>query len=142
MTGSIGRTSKVPGDLVPFRDDGTPCDVDGCYENAAFEMVTESDSFGAETTHLCRVHYLAAKAAMAEERSKLNHCEVCGEEKHNCRETRDPDEGQAGPVYMVCPDCRKNWSDRISDELAEIGDTDPFPDDLLGIGPDDDLSDD
>lgn len=112
MASSIGPSTKLPGDLVICQH-GIICDEYGCDLPAVRAVVGETDSFGSEICHLCEAHYQVFLTELREARL-TEQCETCGS-SDQVRPTRDPDEGMAGPVYMLCSKCRHNLQSSYMD---------------------------
>lgn len=105
MADVIGPNHYLPGQLLTGHPEMV-CD-DHPDRPAKYRMVGETDSFGSEILDLCEECYDAIKKAEADQAEALDFCEGCKTEQKDCRPIRDPDEGQCGPVYTMCPACRK-----------------------------------
>lgn len=104
MSGTLGRCTYLPGQSFLFKPDGTSCDE--CADEAQHTLVTEADSMGAEYAHLCTYHFAEAVKAQREARAEHTQCGICGATSVTTLPTRDPEEGQSGPIYDACPACR------------------------------------
>lgn len=94
-----------------------------CESLSTVRIQGETDSFGAEYCHLCDDCHTLDKEIQdyMEEKTgeEEGHCEWC--KKATLRKhlafTRDIDEGNHGPVYEVCGECRSRQNDQINEEL-------------------------
>jgi hypothetical protein len=110
MSISNGPVKTLPGTV--HKSTSATCDF--CDEPSVCSIQGETDSFGAEYNDVCATH----KAEFAE--SKIEGmCDFCKKEDDDLCVTRDPDEGQAGPVYYVCGPCITKQREAIAKELAQ-----------------------
>lgn len=116
MASVIGPSSKLPGDLI-ICEHGVICDHHTCGMPAVRAVVGETDSFGSEVLHFCEAHYQVFLTEIREDRV-TDQCEFCGS-SDQVRPIRDPDEGMAGPVYMLCSKCRHNLHSSYVGEVNE-----------------------
>ena len=117
--------STLPGTVMSMPiDPGTKCMGDNmhCDAPATIVMQGETDSFGCEYLHFCQACYDQGKAAMRAYREQPARCDWCHQMKPNLSSRRDPDEGMAGPVYDVCPDCIKAENAKLQAELDDYYD--------------------
>lgn len=120
MANVTGPTSTMPnsGHGIP---DGQVCD-EHADRLAVARIQGETDSFGAEYHDLCQecIDKLRADQKAAYERE--SKCDWCKQMKSRCIEQRDYDEGRCGPVYNVCPECRKSYrqeQERLAEEMYD-----------------------
>lgn len=112
---SHGPVSTMPGHC--FKPPvGTMCD-DHPDRPATTRIQGETDSFGCEYIDCCEECAQAIVAARQAEDREAQECEWCKTVSTNCLPTRDYDEGMSGPVYTVCPTCRKKQRDAAQAEL-------------------------
>lgn len=103
-----GPVSTLPGAISPAPKNTT---CDDCDRPAFKRVQGETDSFGAEYFDLCKEHY----KQYTEGDAPVGICDWCKAD-NELKPIRDPDEGQAGPVYYVCDSCRTNFYDNMSEE--------------------------
>lgn len=77
----------------------------------------ETDSFGCEMHDVCVECLKEFRASANSPEARSGRCDWCKNEATDLRDTRDIDEGMAGPVYRVCRKCRKNYDDELKAEL-------------------------
>jgi hypothetical protein len=87
---------------------------------ATHRVQGETDSFGCEMHDLCDECWRDWRAELSKPQEAFP-CDFCKVPSAERRATRDPDEGMCGPVYYVCPECRKRQRERIEEELRESG---------------------
>jgi len=111
-----GPISTLPGAAhgVP---DGTMCD-DHPDRPATHRVQGETDSFGSEMNDLCDECYEALRAELRAPQEAFP-CDFCKVVSSDRRPVRDYDEGMCGPVYYVCPDCRRRKREREREEEAD-----------------------
>jgi hypothetical protein len=104
---SNGRIDGLPGRSRREMID----DADMCSKHpkrkSVFCIQGETDSFGAEFVHMClrcKGRHLAWKRENPD--GPLGMCESCHAMDVPVLPWRDPEEGQAGPVYYQCAGCR------------------------------------
>jgi hypothetical protein len=120
MADVIGPSSYLPGQTLAVPP-GTCCDVHP--DRAAVKRVVgETDSFGSELIDLCDSCAATLLEGIRRERAKPHVCDWCKQEKEGCRPRRDFEEGQGGPVYMVCPDCIRMESARLASDYGDYDD--------------------
>lgn len=121
MAGVIGPSNKLPGHSVGFEIDGRVCDDQHCNDIARHAIIGEADSMGAEIVHLCSKHYLEVQKERQELEQSLQHCDICKQECIGVAPFRDPDEGQSGPIYNACPECRRSLTNAfvVDDDLDD-----------------------
>lgn len=102
--GDTFRTHQLPGSAhaVPG---GSKCD-NHPDRPATHRRQGETDSFGCEVYDFCAECNEDYNRELREAREATEPCDWCGEEKSGLLPARDYDEGMAGPVYMVCRECR------------------------------------
>lgn len=119
MANVTGPIRTLPGAAhgVP---DGMMCD-DHPDRPATHRVQGETDSFGSEMHDLCEECYreLRAELQAPQEAFPCDWCEVVSSDR---RPVRDYDEGMCGPVYYVCPDCRRRKREREKEEAREFDD--------------------
>lgn len=129
MADVTGPISTLPGTGYGVPE-GTMCD-DHPERPATHRVQGETDSFGSEMHDLCDECYAELRAEMAAPQEAFP-CDYCKVPSADRRAIRDPDEGFYGPVYYVCPDCRKRQRDRLEEEAREFDDCDyDYDDDPL-----------
>lgn len=162
MADVTGPISTLPGAAhsVP---DNVVCDTH--QDRVATHRVQgETDSFGSEMHDMCDqcLEEYRAQIKAYQESEEESYCDWCKAWKPNklIQPRRDPDEGQAGPVYQVCDVCKAqaqkrdaeehewwledNEPDDYDDEPYDFGDEwldpeedEPEPADLYGDDPSD-----
>jgi hypothetical protein len=116
MADVTGPVSTLRGAIHRLPQD-TMCDEHP--EVVAYKRVVgETDSFGSELIDMCKECFEKYQQAMNE--PTIGCCEWCKTDNVVIIETRDFDEGMAGPVYDVCKACRKKQNDRAQEELDEM----------------------
>jgi hypothetical protein len=112
-------------------EEGTMCD-DHLDRKAERRVQGETDSFGAEYHYMCRQCLDEFLAFRKEEYETEHRCDWCGNMKKHVAKYRDANEGQGGPVYDVCEDCRnkdrQHWAEEAARYRDEHGDS-SFDDD-------------
>jgi hypothetical protein len=116
---SDGRVSSMPGSSHAFPE-GTMCDQHP-ERPAVARIQGETDSFGAEFFLACDECRAEHRRHREEEFNSLQFCDWCKTEQKHVREHRDYEEGMAGPIYMVCGECRRKENERLTAELEEQG---------------------
>lgn len=101
--------------------DGAVCD---CHPDrkAVANIQGETDSFGCETHYCCEECCAEIRQERIGAREEISRCDWCKQDAKGCTAQRDYDEGTHGPVYHVCPACRKKYSDEIERDLAQYDD--------------------
>ncbi|WP_137860762.1 hypothetical protein [Variovorax sp. 3P27G3] len=114
---SFGPVISMPGALhsVP---PGTPCDRHP-KRLAVNRLQGETDSFGAEYLCLCQRCIDEIRARNVELREIEQYCEWHRGMGLDVRPHRDFEEGSAGRLYSVCAACRRQESERLTEELAD-----------------------
>lgn len=107
-----GPCSTLPGSMHTLPA-GSMCD-DHEDRPAVRRIQGETDSFGAEYFDVCQECYDAFKNRDRTE-DATGTCEWCKQSATDLRKRRDPDEGQAGPVYDVCGACVRRENERLLD---------------------------
>jgi hypothetical protein len=118
MAGVIGPNRYLPGQFIKARE-GAVCD-EHPDRPATYTMIGETDSFGSETHDMCDE---CRRDAVSEKERDVNAeglCEICHTMQKGVNESRDPSEGMYGPVYRMCPACKK----RIIDDFLGEDDLD------------------
>lgn len=110
-----GPVRTLPGASLDLPD-GAMCD-DHPDRKAVANIQGETDSFGCETHYCCEECLADLRAERAAQREEIRRCDWCKRDAKDLRPTRDIDEGMAGPVYDVCPACRKKYDDELRAEL-------------------------
>lgn len=128
MADVTGPIRTLPGSAhgVP---DGTMCD-DHPERPATHRVQGETDSFGSEMHDLCDECWTDLRKEMDEPQEAFP-CDYCKVPSADRRAIRDPDEGMYGPVYYVCPECRKRQRERLDEEAREFYDDYDYDDDPL-----------
>lgn len=109
---SNGPVGTLPGNVKRVSGDSV---CDECENKALYRVQGETDSFGCEYLYMCEDHYQEHLKCEEEYKDKPQYCEWCHSEKEDVCPFRDMDEGMAGPVYDVCPDCRIRHMQRYND---------------------------
>ena len=112
-----GPVSTMPG-YQTKPEVGAKCDDHPLVDSVA-TIQGETDSFSAEWIEMCAECHEKHKRHKEDRKESLSFCEWCKTEQKGCSPTRDYDEGMSGPVYNVCPGCRKKRSDEAQAELDE-----------------------
>jgi hypothetical protein len=112
---SHGPVSSMPGSHHSLPE-GTVCDSHP-ERLAVVRIQGETDSFGCEFCCMCQECLDEYRAYLAAEREVEHQCDWCKQRKTGLRPRRDHDEGSAGPVYQVCPDCITRDNERAIAEL-------------------------
>lgn len=124
MSDVTGPISTLPGSRHALPP-GTMCD-DHPDRPATARVQGETDSFGSEMLDLCRecVDQLRAES----EPGATGCCDWCHKatDVSDLKPKRDIDEGLTGPVYYVCSQCRRAYSERVAAELNERCDEVPW----------------
>lgn len=114
---SSGPVSSMPGSLSAVLK-GEMCGVH--HTTPAVKRVQgETDSFGCEYAFMCQVcldAYSEHQAVLLEEE---RFCDWCKTLTKGCAPTRDYDEGMSGPIYNVCPECRRKDAEAAQAEYDE-----------------------
>lgn len=80
-----------------------------CYRHpkkvATHNIVTEVDSFGYESTHMCNKCYNHIKRSR--DRIVLNDCDLCHAKDVEVTSVQDPEEGAGGCTYDACSECAR-----------------------------------
>lgn len=113
MANVTGPTTRLPGDSRPAPA-GVRCDYHEGRQ-ATHRVTGETDSFGSEEMDMCEECFLAFQKGQEEALAKASYCDWCGTEQVGCLEMRDFEEGTHGPVYSVCPACRKKKAEYLLD---------------------------
>jgi len=117
MSDVTGPISSLPGSLHDVPDDMM---CDNHPDRPAIHRVHgETDSFGCELNDLCEECY-AQQYVESSAPQEAFPCDYCKTKSTDLRAIRDPDEGLCGPVYYVCPECRRRQRERIKAELEEM----------------------
>lgn len=101
---SKGPVATMRGATHLLPENGVCCD-NHQDRPAVARIQGETDSFGCEYHDLCDECAEEMRQALAEEVAGI--CDWCRLPTTDLREYRDPEEGQAGPVYTVCQKCCK-----------------------------------
>lgn len=120
MADVTGPISTLPGSTHP-KLDGVMCDYHP-DRPAITRYQGETDSFGSEMHDLCAECLASFRAAARRPEARTGQCDWCKHEATDLANTRDIDEGMAGPVYRVCGSCRKKYDDELRAELEEYED--------------------
>lgn len=113
MADVTGPISTMPGSRhkVP---DGTTCD-EHPERLAVARIQGETDSFGSEMMDMCQEcldEYVKHKEEAAEQNKTTQRwCEWGRHMAFNVIIARDPEEGSAGRLYDVCPECYNKHMD-------------------------------
>lgn len=83
------------------------CEEGDCFKKAVLKIVNEVDSFGYETFCMCEEHAAEYENEKKEEEHQEQQCDWCFSMRRDVIPFRDWEEGSNGPVYEVCPDCRR-----------------------------------
>lgn len=112
-----GPVSTLPG-YKTKPDKGAKCDEHPSLDSVA-TIQGETDSFGSEFLEMCVICYHKYKEHKEKARESFSICDWCKGNQKGCSPTRDYDEGMSGPVYNVCPGCRKRRNEEAQAELDE-----------------------
>ena len=117
MADITGPISTLPGSRhnVP---EGMMCDEHD-DRPATHRVQAETDSFGSEMWDLCDECFNKMQEEIKKEREEEKLCDWCKQISKDVRPTRDYDEGMAGPIYDVCPKCRRKQTQDAIEELEE-----------------------
>jgi hypothetical protein len=117
---SRGPVSSLPGSSHELPE-GTKCDT---HEDrlAVKRIQGETDSFGCEYVCMCQECLDEYRAYVKAELEQEHQCDWCKQRKKGLLPRRDPDEGQAGPLYQVCPECIAKDIERSAAELTDYYD--------------------
>lgn len=104
MAEVIGPNSYLPGQTLKPKENMT-CET---HEDrvATHRVVGETDSFGSEIMHLCDECYQEMRQQIEKEKETPKQCEICKKMKSDVSLSRDPAEGNYGPLYNMCIACR------------------------------------
>lgn len=127
---SNGSVSSMPGSSHALPK-GAMCD---CHPKvpAVARIQGETDSFGCEYNLMCQACLDEHRIAVREAFNAESRCDYCKTMQRHCSSMRDYDEGMGGPVYNVCPACRKRVNDRIAEELERYDGEFDFDDAYYG----------
>jgi hypothetical protein len=117
MADVTGPISTLPGTGFDVPD-GTMCD-EHPDRPAVARVQGETDSFGSEMHDMCAECLAADRAWACSEEARSGRCDWCKKDATDLADTRDYEEGMAGPVYRVCRSCRKRRDEEIEAELRE-----------------------
>lgn len=122
MANVTGPTTHLPGDSQ------SPPSMQMCDEHPAvlaYRRVTgETDSMGSEEHDLCKTCWTAW---LVESKKKIiATCDWCKAPEVEVQPTRDYDEGNHGPVYDVCSNCRKRQQMLLEEEAQRHDDNDEW----------------
>lgn len=128
-----GRSRFLSGQKI-FLPLGTCCDTHPEVKAIA-RIVGEVDSFGYEAEDMCEECFrnINTEASFVE-----GTCDWCKSSDKNLKQKRDPEEGTAGRVYLVCMGCivesnkRRDTEDAVDDFNND--DSDILPDDDYYVG--------
>ncbi|WP_050400453.1 hypothetical protein [Bradyrhizobium embrapense] len=115
MADVTGPISTLPGSGHRLPD-GTMCDRHP-DRPAVARIQGETDSFGSEMNDLCTECLEAQRVYARSPEARTGRCDWCKTNATDLSNTRDIDEGSAGPVYRVCGGCKKKQDDAIREEL-------------------------
>lgn len=108
---------------LPYSSHCSPKDAK-CDEHpdrpAVARVQGETDSFGSEMHDCCQQCLDEIKRERLEARERLSFCDYCKQETKGCAPMRDYDEGMCGPIYNVCPACRKKVNDEAREEMEAM----------------------
>jgi hypothetical protein len=107
---SHGPVSTLPGSSKKYKGQAQCLD---CEKPATRRVQGETDSYGCEYIYFCDEHY---EAFYSELTNTEYCCDGCGEVSSDVRPWRDPEEGNAGSVYMRCSECILSALDRFEGE--------------------------
>lgn len=114
---SNGPVSTLPGSFHST-EEGAMCDLHPDRKSVV-RIQSETDSFGAEYDDMCQECFDTFKLTP---NAGIGECDWCKNHSDNLQPARDYDEGMFGPVYEVCPSCRKRQNDDARDELDSYDD--------------------
>ncbi len=122
MAHVTGPVSTMPGFVKKIETimpcDGHNCD---CSNTAEYRIQMETDSFGAEYADYCTSCYELYKKDLAQHKEEMLNTEHwCEWGKHmatGITQMRDWEEGPAGRLYDVCPECRRKYNEAMQEEL-------------------------
>lgn len=109
MADVTGPISTLPGSGHDLPE-GTMCDQHP-DRPAVARIQGETDSFGCEMNDLCEECLKADREYERSAEARTGNCDWCKNVATDLADTRDYDEGMAGPVYRVCGACRKRRDD-------------------------------
>lgn len=115
-----GPISTLPGSSHDLPKDAT-CD-EHPNRPAVVRIQGETDSFGSEMNDMCQECADEYRAWLKSPEATTGRCDWCKKEAPDLRDTRDHEEGMAGPVYSVCGSCRKRRDDELKAEAAAYDD--------------------
>lgn len=97
-----------------------------CYRHpkkiATHNIVTEVDSFGYESTHMCTKCYNHIKRS--QERITLSDCDLCHAKDVEVTSVQDPEEGAGGCTYDACSECARKIALLSESEKESLEETD------------------
>lgn len=128
-----GPISTLPGSTHHSLPEGTMCD-EHPDRPAVVRVQGETDSFGSEMNDLCQECWDAEREWRRSGEARSGECDWCKQQATDLSDTRDYEEGMAGPVYRVCGACRKRRDDRDRAYLDQFDDYDGDYDDLDAAG--------
>lgn len=121
MADVTGPISTLPGSSHHDLPDGQVCDYHP-DRPAVARYQGETDSFGCEMHDICAECLKEFRESANSPEARTGQCDWCKKEATDLRDTRDIDEGMAGPLYRVCGSCRKKYDDDLRAEAAYYDD--------------------
>lgn len=120
MADVTGPISTLPGSSHHDVPDGQNCDYHP-DRKAVARYQGETDSFGCEMHDICAECLKEFRESANSPEARTGRCDWCESDATDLRDTRDYDEGMAGPIYRVCGPCRKRVDDDAREELDADG---------------------
>lgn len=109
-----------PGEIRSIAGTGQTaiCHHEDCTNPSQWRVQGETDSFGAEYEYFCADHIEDIRAELKQAAYREDHCEGCNK-LAVLRPTRDWEEGNNGPFYYWCADCRDRNRRNLDDLYPE-----------------------
>lgn len=110
----------LPGDIRKISgscsDEG--CYAEGCDKIPSWSVQGETDSMGAEYEYFCNDHIDEVRTRIKEAPPLVECCDGCGN-VDTLLPSRCWEEGNNGPVYDWCSDCRAKNAESLRQSFSE-----------------------
>lgn len=113
---------SLPGQVSPMSyNDDKACNHEDCFEYASHAICVENDWMGTIYEYYCDEHLAELHETNCD---TVGTCELCHIEGVVLTPIRDAEEGLGGPVYWVCPRCKRaqlvSEQDDVYDDIDDI----------------------
>ncbi len=104
----INEVAYLPNQVIPLPKSESACHCEDHPDRiAVMQIVGETDSFGSEFIYACQECLDNHREMMKKDGGAMDYiCDRC-KKPLACLPARDPNEGNAGPVYWVCASCAR-----------------------------------